>query len=165
MRLVSTLLFCLIGSSALAQQCDRWTAKMEEDEGGPAMMATICTQASSSTPEAQHYLIVQCAGEDSLSIRYTPFTDGSYPPGGNEEYKSKMEFSLDQEMFTLDAGYESMDGAMAMGTEIKSPLVSTMMAQKEVTISDVNSDKVPAVTFTLKGAKKAFEKLIRTCGQ
>jgi hypothetical protein len=32
-------------------------------------------------------------------------------------------------------------------------------------LSDVNSDKVPVVTFTLNGAKQAFEKMMKTCGQ
>jgi hypothetical protein len=164
MRLVSTLIFCLAGSSALAAQCDRWTAKMEEDEGGPRMMASICTQASSSTPEAQHDLFVQCGAPDSLMIRYLPFADASFPPGGNEEYQSKLEFSLDQEMFTLDARYESMDGAMVVDAQINSPFITTMMSQKAVMLSDVNSDKLPVATFTLKGAKAALEKLIKTCG-
>ena len=163
MRLVSALLFSLIATSAFAQQCDRWTAKMEEDEGGPLMMASICAQASASEPEAQHAILVQCAGKDALSIRYLPFADGSYPPGGDEEYKTKVAFSLNQEMFTLDAHFEGMDGALVMETDIKSPFVDVLMAQKDVTLADVNSDKVPVATFPLKGVKKAFDKLIKTC--
>ncbi|MGV3551929.1 hypothetical protein [Rhizobium sp.] len=164
MRLTATLLFCLLGgSSALAMQCDRWTASMEEDEGGPRMMASICAQASSSVPEAQHALFFQCAGKDALSIRYLPFTSGDYPPGGNEEYKSKVEFSLNQEMFTLDAHFEGMDGALVMELDTKKASLNALMAQKKITLTDVNSDKVPSATFTLKGAKKALEKLIKTC--
>lgn len=164
MRLVSTLLFCLLGGSAIAQQCDRWQAAMEEDEGGPRMMASICAQASASTPEAQHALFVQCGSNNSLWIRYLPFADESYPPGGNEEYKTKMEFSLDQEMFTLDAHFEGMDGAMVMETDIGTPFVSVLMSQKQFMLADVNNDKIPVATFTLKGAKQAFETLIKTCG-
>lgn len=163
MRLVSTLLFCLIGSSALAQQCDHWTAQMEEDEGGPVMMASICTQASSSAPEAQHAILVSCAGKDGLALRYLPFADESYPPDGNEEYKTKVKLSLGQEKFTLDANYEGMDGALAMVTDIKSPFVGALMAQKEFTISDPKSDKVPSATFPLKGVQEALVKLIETC--
>lgn len=165
MRLVSTLFLCLLSSSALAQQCDHWEAGMEEDEGGPRMMASICAQASASTPEAQHALFVQCGSKDGLWIRYLPFADESYPPGGDEEYKTKMEFSLDQEMFTLDAHYEGMDGALVMETNIDTPFVGVLMGQKQVMLSDVNNDKVPVATFTLNGAKKALEKLIKTCGQ
>lgn len=164
MRLLSTLLFCLIGTSALAQQCDRWTANMEEDEGGPVMTAWACVKASASVPEAIHSISVQCSGKDTLMIRFAPFADEkSYPPGGNENYETKVEFSLDQEMFTLDARFEAMDGALSMGTDINTPLVTTLMAQKEVTVTDVNNDKVPPITFKLKGAKKAFEKLIKAC--
>jgi hypothetical protein len=165
MRLVSTLLFCLLGSSALAQQCDRWTASMEEDEGGPSMMASICAHASASTPEAQHDLFIQCGSKDSLSIRYMPFADESYPPGGNEEYKTKMTFSLGRETFTLDAHYEAMDGAMVMDTEIDAPFVKALTSGKQFMLSDIGNDTVPVATFTLNGAGKAFEKLIKTCGQ
>ncbi|WP_275785744.1 hypothetical protein [Pararhizobium gei] len=165
MRLTATLFFCLLGSSALAQPCERWEASMQEDEGGSRMTASICSQASVSVPEAQHDLFVQCGSKDSLWIRYLPFADESYPPGGNEEYQTKMEFSLDQEMFTLDAHYEGMDGAMVMETNIDKPFVSVLMSQKQFMLSDVNNDKVPVATFTLKGAKEAFEKLIKTCGQ
>lgn len=165
MRLTATLFLCLLGSSAMAQQCDRWEASIEEGEEGPRMMASICAQAGASVPEAQHALFLECGSKDTLWIRYLPFADESYPPGGNEEYQTKMEFSLDQELFTLDAHYEAMDGAMVMDTNVDTPLVSVLMSQKQFMLLDVNNDKVPVATFTLKGAKEAFEKLIKTCGQ
>ena len=52
---------------------------MQEDEGGPRMTASICATASASTPEAQHFLMVQCAGADTLAMRYLPFAAGDYP--------------------------------------------------------------------------------------
>jgi hypothetical protein len=164
MRLISTLLFCLLGSTAMAQQCDRWEASMEEDEGGPTMMASICARTASSDPAEQHFILVQCGPDDAVSIRYLPFAGASYPPGGNEEYKTKIELSLAKEKFTVDAHYEAMDGALVMDSVNKS-LVTVLLKQKRFMLSDVNSDKVPVVTFTLNGAKQAFEKLMKTCGQ
>jgi hypothetical protein len=164
MRLVSTLFLCLLGSTAMAQQCDRWEASMEEDEGGPVMMASICARTDSSDPAEQHYILVQCGPDDGVSIRYLPFAGASYPPGGNEEYKTKLEFSLAKEKFTVDAHYEAMDGALVMNSVNKSS-VTILLKQKRFMLSDVNSDKVPVVTFTLNGATEAFEELSKTCGQ
>lgn len=162
MRLVLTLSLCLLGSTALAAECDRWTASVQEEEVGPLMTAAICASASSSTPEAMHHLFFQCAGEGNLWIRYLPFTSGDYPPGGNEEFKTQFEFALGQEVFTRDARFEGMDGAMAMDTRVDDPFISVMMSQKEFTLSDV-SGKVPGATFTLKGARAAFDTLIKAC--
>jgi hypothetical protein len=135
---------------------------MQEDGGGPVMTASICARASSSTPKAQHLLFVQCAGEGALWMRYIPFAPDNYPPGGDQGYNTEIEFSLDQEMFTEKAQYEDMDGAMAMSTKADSTLISVMRSQKQVILSDVN-DKAPSATFTLKGADKALEKVIKAC--
>jgi hypothetical protein len=164
MRLVSTAFLCLLGSSTLAAECDRWDASMQEDEGGPRMTAMICAQASSSEPEAQHLLIVQCGAEGALWMRYIPFAPDNYPPGGDQNYNTEIEFSFDQELFTEKARYEDMDGAMAMSTRSDGTLVSVMMSQKQVSLSDVN-DKAPGATFTLKGARAALDKLIKACGK
>ena len=165
MRLALTAFLCLIGTSALAAECDRWEASMQEDEGGPVMTATICAQTSSSEPDAQNLLLVQCAGEGSLWIRYIPFASpDKYPPGGDQGYNTEIKFSLDQKMFTEKAQYEDMDGAMAMGTTSDSPLISVMMAQKQVILSDVNG-KAPGATFTLNGARDALETVIKACAK
>jgi hypothetical protein len=165
MRLATTLFLCLLGSAALAQQCDRWTAGMEEDEGGPRMMASVCAQASASDADAQHALLVTCAGKDALSLRYLPHADESYPPDGNEEYITKMKFVCDQEEFVHDARFEGMDGAMVIDTNVMTPFVRAMSSEGKVTLVDVNSDKVPIASFTLNGAKEALDTLIKTCGQ
>jgi hypothetical protein len=165
MRLALTAFLCLVGTSALAGECDRWDASMQEDEGGPVMTAMICAKTNSSEPEAQNLLLVQCASEGSLWMRYIPYASpDNYPPGGDQSYNTEIEFSLDQEMFTEKAQYEDMDGAMAMSTTSDSKLISVMMAQKQVILSDVN-DKAPGATFTLNGARKALETIIKACSK
>jgi hypothetical protein len=162
MRLVFTLFLCLTGSTAMAAECARWEASMQEDEGGPVMTASICAQASASTPEAQHLFLVQCAGQGNFWMRYLPFAADNYPPGGDQGYNTEIEFSMDQEMFTEKAQYEDMDGAMAMNTTADSTLISVMRAQKQFILSDVN-DKAPGATFTLNGADAALKKVIDAC--
>jgi hypothetical protein len=94
-------------------------------------------------------------------IRYIPIAPENYPPAGNGNFETDLEFSLDQERFTRHARYEDMDGAMATETEID-PFISTLMIHKQVDVADVDG-RVPGATFTLNGAKKALEKLIATC--
>ena len=162
MRFVPTLLLCLLGSTAVAAECDRWTASMQEEEVGPLMTANICVAASSSNPDLRHELFIQCAGEGNLWIRYIPFAEDDYPPGGNQGYETEIKFSLGKEMFAEPARYEDMDGAMAMDTTIDAPLINAMMRENQLVLSDVKG-KVPTTTFTLNGAREALEDLIKNC--
>lgn len=164
MRLVPTLFFCLLGTTALAAECDRWEAAMQEDEGGPVMTASICAQSKEGTLETRHYFFVQCAGEGGLWMRYLPFAEQNYPPGGDQGFKTDIKFSLGQNVFTEPARYEDMDGAMAMDTRVDAPLLSAMMREKQLIISE-GYDKVPGVTFTLNGARQALDKVIKACGK
>lgn len=162
MRNVLTALLCLLGSSAMAGECDRWTASVQEEEGGPLMTASICLQARSGSPEYRHELFVQCPGQGNLWIRYIPFVEEGYPPGGDQEYRADLRFSLDGETFTEPARYEDMDGAMAVDTTVDAPLIRAMMSRKELVISDVKG-KVPVTAFTLDGARDALAKLADSC--
>jgi hypothetical protein len=144
--------------SVAAAECDRWTASMEEDEGGSVMMAHTCAPAGN----AAHELYVQCGSPGELSIRFIPVAPTGYPPAQN--YTTELEFSIDQEMFTRPARYEDMDGAMATEPKIDSPFVNALQARNELTVSDT-ADKVPGATFTLNGSKAALAKVIATCSR
>ncbi len=163
MRLAVTLISCMLACPAFAAECSRWSASMEEDEGGPQMTAQICAQASSSTPEAQHLFFVTCL-DGSLSMRFLPFGADNFPPGGNEEFKTDVELSMDQETFTLPAQFESMDGAMVFAAKAGAPMFDVMMNQKEFTLSDPEG-KMPGATFTLKGSRQALQKVIGSCSK
>ena len=158
MRLPVALAILLLSTPAYAaESCNAWTASMEEDEGGPVMTARVCA----GTGDIVNELSLQCGAKGELMIRYIPVAPENYPPAGNGNFETDLEFSLDQEIFARHARYEDMDGAMATETEIV-PFITTLMAQKKVDVNDVKG-KVPSATFTLKGAKKALEKLIATC--
>ena len=158
MRLPVALAILLLSTPAYAaESCNAWHASVEEDEGGPVMTARVC----SGTGDIVNELSFQCGAKGELMIRYIPVAPENYPPSGNGNFETDLEFSLDQEMFTRHARYEDMDGAMATETKID-PFVSTLMIQKKVAVADANG-KVPGATFTLKGARKALEKLIATC--
>jgi hypothetical protein len=156
MRRWIALLLMSLPLSAIAAECDHWTASIGPDEDGDVMMASICAPAGDAT----HEILVRCAGPDSLWIRFIPTAPTGYPP--TPDYNTKLEFSMDREKFTEPAQYEDMDGAMAMNPEINTPLVSALQSQKEVKVSDTTG-KVPGATFTLKGARAALAKVIATC--
>jgi hypothetical protein len=157
-RIWIALLLMSLPVPAIAAQCDHWTAKMEEDEGGSVMMANICAPVG----DAVHELFVRCGAPGELMVRFIPVAPAGYPPSQN--YQTEIEFSLDQEMFTRPARYEEMDGALAMDTKIDAPFVSVLQIQKEVMVSDTNG-KVPGATFTLKGSKAALAKVISSCAK
>ena len=127
-----------------------------EDEGGPVMMANICAPAG----KTNHELLMNCGGEGKLSIRYLP---AEFLPAVSG-YKTDIEFSFDQEMFTRPAQYEEMDGALVVDIDIDSPFFSVLQSQKQMMLSDT-AGKAPGATFTLKGSKAALAKLIATCSK
>jgi len=153
-RMIALLLIAL-PFPALASQCDHWTASMQEDEGGPVMMANICAPAGKNS----HELSMNCGEKGKLSIRYLP---ANFLPA--EGFKTDIQFSLGQEMFTRPAQYEEMDGAMVVDIDIGSPFLSVLQSQKQMTLSHTGG-KVPSATFTLKGSKAALAKLIATCSE
>lgn len=162
MRFAATFVFSLLAGSALADGCDRWTAKMEEDEGGPVMTAAICAKVGSGATE-EHLLLVTCGG-DALSMRYLPVAPESFPPGGNEEFKSDLQLTADGKSFSAPAQYESMDGAMAFAAKIDSAMVEAMMTGESLSVGDTVG-VVPKATFPLKGSRQALEKIIGSCTQ
>jgi hypothetical protein len=139
-----------------AEQCDHWTAAMQEDEGGSVMTASICAPVRKD----KAYLSLTCGEKGKLSIRFLPAPTDGFPPRDN--YKGKLDFSMDQEMFDRPAVFEEMDGAMATDVEIGAPMIDVMQHQKEVIVAET-SDKGPKATFSLKGSRAAFRKLIATC--
>lgn len=148
------LLLITLPLPAIAGECDQWTASMEEDEGGPVMMAQICTPAGKDS----HALLVTCGTPGQLSMRYLPA--GFNPP--SENLKADLKFSLGPEIFTRPAVYESMDGAMVAEVDIRSPFTQAIQAQKEMKLSN-DGGTIPGATFPLKGSSAALAKLIATC--
>ena len=133
---------------------DGWTAQMEEDEGGPAMVASIVGAADGSvTPE----LRLQCAGSEGVMLRYLTAAD-TVSPGSEADFL----FENENSQITKHMQYEDMDGAFAAYFPPKDPMVSLLQTGDEVFISEA-SGNYPAQTFTLKGSSKAIAKLLKTC--
>ena len=160
MKFAITFMLCLLAGPAMAASCDRWTASMEEDEGGPRMMASICT----GTGDNENTLLVQCGDDSELNLRFLPAPDINYPPtAAAGDFQAELKFSLDQEQFRHKGRYEEMDGAMAIYIGIKDPLFEAMKTHKTITLTDTDG-KISAITFPLKDSEDALRKVIDTCG-
>jgi hypothetical protein len=157
MRFLAALLLLTLPLPALADQCDRWTAAMEEDEGGKVMMAHVCK----GTGNAAHELFLRCGASGELSIRFIPVASSGYPPNDGN-FSTDFKLSFGQEVITRKAIYEDMDGAMVMDFSIGEPPTDLIQSATEMTLADT-SGKVPGATFALKGSKKAVDTVIKSC--
>lgn len=160
MRFTATIVLCLLGSPSMAASCDHWTASMEEDEGGPRMMASIC----SGDGDDQNTLLVQCGADGELNLRFQPAPSVKYPPNaGAGDFQADLSFAIEQQNFRQKGQYEDMDGAMAMYVPIRDPLIQAMMTHKTVMLTDTDG-KLSGITFPLTAAGTALKKVIDACG-
>jgi len=151
------LLFLIaLPQAALAGECDRWSASMQEDEGGPTMTASVCQGA----PTADYELLVTCGNPGELGMRLLALAPAESQPAS--DYTTDFKLSFGNEVVTRKAHYEEMDGAMVLDFRIDAPLTELMRNGTEMTVADVTG-KVAGATFSLKGAKAALKTLIQTC--
>jgi len=158
MKRLLALLLLALPLPAAADECNHhWSAGMQEDEGGPVMMADICTATAGGTAT----LLVSCGEPGKLSARLL-FNDSTAYAPTDPEFKTKLEFAADDVKAPLEAHNEEMDGAMVVDIDRTSPLAAALTAKKALSIRDLGG-KVTAVNFSLAGSKSAFAKLTATC--
>ena len=142
----------LAGSAVAAD--NGWTAQMEEDEGGPEMVASVTAAPDGDvTPE----LRVQCAGSEGVMLRFLTTAD-TVSPGSEADFQFENESSK----LVKHMQYEDMDGAFAAYFPPTDPMIAFLQTGDEVFISET-SGNYPAQTFTLSGSSKAIAKLLKTC--
>lgn len=149
---------CLVVTMSLAGAAmaadSGWTAQMQEDEGGPVMVASVSAPASGDiTPELE----LMCAGDEGVNLRYLSSAD-TVSPGSEADFS----FENENSKITMHMQYEDMDGAFAAYFPPKDPMVAFLQTGDEVFISEA-SGNFPAQTFTLAGSSKAIAKLLKTC--
>ena len=156
-RLCAAALVVALATPTFAADCQAWRAGIEQDEGGPTMMASIC--AFNRPDDA---LLLTCGGEDKIGLRFLPMTGDDFPPGGDMNYKSAFVFSSGPLNAEVTLHFEAMDGAMTATPRRDSDLVRILKSAGPLTITD-RSGVLPAVTFTLKGSSKAIGMVERAC--
>ena len=138
------------GTPARAANTCGWTAQMEEDEGGPVMVASSCESDTESGPAFRLF----CG-----NIRYNGNGLGM---GDNPPASSTLELTSGGKTLTADVLFEEMDGAFAAYVELDSPIVSLLKTGSEVGVTLKGTDLPPRMV-SLKGSTAAIDKLITAC--
>ncbi|WP_292322588.1 hypothetical protein, partial [Mesorhizobium sp.] len=128
-----------------------WSAKMEEDEGGSVLMASVC-----GGPEGDASLMLACFDRPVLSYdlggaggEIEPGTRGSFTfKAGGKSVTKKLVLEAMYNYFTTDLSGPS------------DPLLALLRGKGEVTIS---ADKYGAASFPLTGSSAAIGKVLAEC--
>jgi len=143
----------LLPATALAAE-GKWTAEMQEDEGGPVMVASVSAKpVGDLTPT----LSLMCAGTEGVNLRYVT-TLGAAEPDSEADFTLKSDAS----QLTSHMRYEDMDGAFAAYFQPSDATLDLLKKGKELTISDA-AGKYAVQTFALTGSTKAIAALLKTC--
>ena len=135
---------------ALAGNACGWSAQMEEDEGGPVMVASSCESDTESGPALRLY----CG-----SIRYNGNGLGM---GDDPPVSSTLVLTSGGKSLTADVLFEEMDGAFAAYVELGSPIISLLKTGNEVGVTLKGTD-LPSRMVSLKGSTAAIDRLINAC--
>jgi hypothetical protein len=128
-----------------------WSATMEDDEGGPVMVASSCQSDTESGPAFR----LLCG--EQISIRYDGFgVDASQHASGT------LFLTSGGKSLEADVVYEEMDGAFAAYVEKDSPIIALLKTGDKVGVTFERVDLAPRL-ISLKGSSAAIDTLISTC--
>ena len=150
-RLLRAVPFALIASTALAAG---WESGMQEDEGGPVMMAWVYAAEGETAPELRMF----CG--DQVSLRY-----GQGPAAeGTEPITEPVSFTFDfgDDMISLDMQYEEMDGMYAAYFPADALIIGYLRSEDSVAV-DVPTGPWPVQEFSLAGSSKAIAAVLKSC--
>jgi hypothetical protein len=136
-------------SPAAAASCS-WTAKVEEDEGGGVLTASVC-----GGPKGDAYLMLTCLGKPTLS--YDLGAGGQQIEPG---ISGSFDFSADGKTITKKLNLEEMYGYLVTELKPSDPLLALLQGKGDVTVS---SAKYGQASFPLTGSSKAIHKVLANC--
>ena len=136
---------------AFAASCT-WTAKMEEDEGGSVLTASVC-----GGPKADAHLMLVCFDKPVLSYdmgpsgqQLEPGISGSFTfKGADKSVSKKLDLEAMYNYFTIELSKDD-------------PLLTLLRAKGDVTVT---SDKYGENSFPLAGSSAAIGKVLAQCGK
>ena len=130
-----------------------WSAKMEEDEGGSVMTASVC-----GGPKGDAHLILACFGKPVLSYDLGA-AGGQLEPGISGSFTFKAGDKSLTKNLQLEAMYNYFTAELSGPAD---PLLSLLRGKGELTVS---ADKYGAASFPLKGSGAAIGKVLAACGK
>jgi len=137
---------------ALAASCSGWSAKMEEDEGGSVLTASVC-----GGPKGDAYLMLTCFETPVLS--YDLGSSGQQTEPG---VSGAFDFKADGKTVTKTLQLEEMYNYFVVNLAKADPLLDLLRSKGDVTVS---AAKFGAVSFPLKGSRGAIGKVLAQCGK
>lgn len=152
-RALLCLSLLLLPATAFAGD-GKWTAEMQEDEGGSVMVASVSIKPVGDLIPT---LSLMCAGTEGVNLRYEMSTGGAEPA-------SEADFVLktDKAELSKHMVFEEMDGAFAAYFQPTDAAIALLKGGSEITITQTGSDS-QAQTFPLAGSSKAIDTLLKSC--
>jgi len=136
---------------AFAAPCG-WTAKMEEDEGGSVLTASVC-----GGTKADAHLMLTCFGKPTLS--YDLGASGAQLEPG---ISASFTFKAGDKAVTKKLELEAMYNYFTVQMNSTDPLLALLRSKGEVTVT---SNKYGETSFPLAGSSAAIGKVLVACGK
>jgi hypothetical protein len=137
---------------AFAASCSGWAAKMEEDEGGSVLTASVC-----GGPKGDAHLMLTCFDTPVLSYDLGA-TGQQLEPG----ISGSFEFKADGKAVTKTLQLEAMYNYFVMDLAKADPLLDLLRGKGDVSVS---AAKYGQTSFPLKGSSAAIGKVLAQCGK
>jgi hypothetical protein len=137
---------------AFAASCGGWSAKMEEDEGGKVLTASVC-----GGPKGDAYLMLSCF--DTPVLSYDLGATGQQPEPG---VSGAFDFKADGKTVTKTLQLEEMYNYFVVNLAKADPLLDLLRGKGEVSVS---AAKYGQTSFPLKGSSAAIGKVLAQCGK
>ncbi|BCM18804.1 hypothetical protein [Mesorhizobium sp. J8] len=137
---------------AHAASC-QWSAKMEEDEGGSVMTASVC-----GGPKGDAHLMLACFDKPMLSYDLGP-AGGQLEPGISDSFTFKAGDKSLTKKLELEAMYNYFTTEFSGPSD---PLLALLRGKGDVTVS---AAKYGEASFPLKGSGAAIGKVLAECGK
>ena len=142
----------LVTQPAYAASCS-WSAKMEEDEGGSVLTASVC-----GGPKADAHLILVCFDKPVLS--YDLGTAGQQPePGNSASFTFKTADKSTTKTLQLEEMYNYFTLELSGASD---PLLALLRGKGDVTVT---ADKYGENSFPLTKSSAAIGKVLAQCGK
>lgn len=147
----SAVLALLAGQPAFAASCG-WHARMEEDEGGSVLTASVC-----GGPKGDAQLLLACFAKPVLSYDLGD-AGQQLEPGISASFDFKVGGKTVKRTLQLEAMYNYFTVELTRAD----PLLDLLRSKGEVTVS---ADKYDANSFPLAGSGAAISKVLTQCGK
>ncbi|WP_246506672.1 hypothetical protein [Mesorhizobium silamurunense] len=149
---LATIILALATQSAHAASC-AWSAKMEEDEGGSVIMASVC-----GGPKGDAQLMLACFDKPVLSYDLGA-AGGQLEPGISGSFTFRAGGKSVTKKLVLEAMYNYFTAELSGPSD---PLLALLRGKGEVKIS---ADKYGEASFPLTGSSAAIGKVLAECGK